>query len=150
MQVTPESVQRFKEFWEEHAERPLVGRDKILAMICPQLHGMSLVKLAVAMLLVGGAPQWASPGVHARSDIHLLLVGDPGIGESFHQVHPSPSPVPVSRLSCNLNMWPADCIRKQDKAEPEQHRLLGAPLLSAAWGDTGCCHYQTLFMSNNL
>lgn len=42
-----------------------------------QIHGMLLVKLALALSLAGGV---ARSEEHLRGDVHLLLIGDPGIG----------------------------------------------------------------------
>ena len=41
-------------FWESYHHQPLTGRNKILASFCPQVYGLYVVKLAVAMALVGG------------------------------------------------------------------------------------------------
>ena len=43
-----------REFWNDHAGSPLTGRNHILASLCPQVYGLYVVKLAVAMVLAGG------------------------------------------------------------------------------------------------
>lgn len=48
--------------------------------MCPQIHGMFLVKLAAALALAGGVQRKDESGTHIRGDVHLLLIGDPGIG----------------------------------------------------------------------
>ena len=83
LQVTPAEEANFRKFWATHAAQPLVGRNKILASICPQLHGLFLVKLATALMLVGGvAHRDPHTGTRCRSELHMLLVGDPGTGAS--------------------------------------------------------------------
>jgi len=49
-------VQReeFTSFWEQYHHRPLTGRNHILASVCPQVYGLYVVKLAVALVLIGG------------------------------------------------------------------------------------------------
>ena len=80
-QVTPAEDAQFWGFWAAHAGRPLLGRNKILASICPQLHGMFLAKLATALMLIGGvARQDEASGTCIRGQLHMLLVGDPGTG----------------------------------------------------------------------
>lgn len=81
-QVTPAEEAQFRGFWAAHAGRPLQGRNKILASICPQLHGLFLVKLATALMLIGGvARREEAAGSRTRGELHMLLVGDPGTGE---------------------------------------------------------------------
>jgi DNA helicase MCM9 len=60
----------------------LKGRNKILASICPQIYGLFLVKLAVALTLIGGCAQQDDAGTHIRGEVHMLLIGDPGTGKS--------------------------------------------------------------------
>lgn len=81
MQVTPAEDAQFRGFWAAHQGCPLVGRNKILASICPQLHGLFLVKLATALMLIGGVTRHdESSGSRIRGELHMLLVGDPGTG----------------------------------------------------------------------
>jgi DNA helicase MCM9 len=68
-------------FWQHHASAPLVGRNAIIASICPQLHGMFAIKLALLLMLIGGLTRVSDTGMHIRGDIHMLLVGDPGTGQ---------------------------------------------------------------------
>ena len=80
-QVVPAEESEFRRFWAAHAEQPLLGRNKILAGICPQLHGLFLVKLAMALMLIGGvAQQDPQTAARCRGELHMLLVGDPGTG----------------------------------------------------------------------
>eukprot|EP00878_Enallax_costatus_P023223 GHUV01024690.1.p1 GENE.GHUV01024690.1~~GHUV01024690.1.p1 ORF type:complete len:488 (+),score=128.46 GHUV01024690.1:127-1590(+) len=72
----------FRDFWAYHADCPLKGRNKILASICPQIYGLFLVKLAVALTLIGGCPRQDDAGAHIRGECHMLLIGDPGTGKS--------------------------------------------------------------------
>ncbi|GBM94341.1 DNA helicase MCM9, partial [Araneus ventricosus] len=71
----------FREFWLENQSDPLKGRDFILSSICPQVFGLYIVKLAVALILAGGVEK-KDENSRIRGDSHLLLVGDPGTGKS--------------------------------------------------------------------
>ena len=44
----------FDEFWGAHADRPLEGRNLVIASFCPQVFGLYIVKLSVFLALVGG------------------------------------------------------------------------------------------------
>ena len=56
----------------------MTGRNKILASLCPQVYGLYVVKLAVAMIMTGGVQRVDDSGTKVRGESHLLLVGDPG------------------------------------------------------------------------
>ncbi|XP_019052777.1 PREDICTED: probable DNA helicase MCM8 isoform X4 [Nelumbo nucifera] len=68
-------------FSEEH------GSDifrQILQSICPSIYGHELVKAGITLALFGGVQKYSSDKnkVPVRGDIHLIIVGDPGLGKS--------------------------------------------------------------------
>ena len=56
--------------------------DKIIASTAPSIRGYRDVKEAIALQLFGGAVKELEDGTRLRGDIHILLVGDPGMGKS--------------------------------------------------------------------
>jgi replicative DNA helicase Mcm len=50
--------------------------------IAPSIYGFELIKEAVLMQLFGGVKKKKSDGGSTRGDIHILLVGDPGVAKS--------------------------------------------------------------------
>lgn len=60
----------------------LGARDLLVQSICPEIHGMHPVKLAVAISLASSTERMLGSGTNIRSHSHLLLVGDPGLAKS--------------------------------------------------------------------
>ena len=56
--------------------------DKIINSTAPSIRGYREVKEAIALQLFGGAVKELEDGTRLRGDIHVLLVGDPGMGKS--------------------------------------------------------------------
>ncbi|KAF1881316.1 hypothetical protein Lal_00023352 [Lupinus albus] len=68
-------------FSEEH------GSDlfrQILQSICPSIYGHELVKAGITLALFGGVRKHSMDQnkVPVRGDIHVIIVGDPGLGKS--------------------------------------------------------------------
>lgn len=55
--------------------------------LCPRIFGHEMVKAGLILSLFGGSGNGAisekKPGVGKRSEIHILIVGDPGLGKSL-------------------------------------------------------------------
>jgi len=56
--------------------------EKISHSIAPSIYGMQDVKTAISLVLFGGIAKNMPDGSSLRGDIHMLLVGDPGIAKS--------------------------------------------------------------------
>jgi replicative DNA helicase Mcm len=56
--------------------------DKIVLSLAPTIKGMEQEKEAIALQMFGGLEKRHSDGVRTRGDIHVLLVGDPGMAKS--------------------------------------------------------------------
>lgn len=54
----------------------------ITASIAPSMYGMYVEKEALALQLFSGVPKVMPDGRRIRGDIHVLMVGDPGVGKS--------------------------------------------------------------------
>ena len=56
--------------------------DKIIKSTAPSIKGYRDVKEAIALQLFGGSAKQLADETRLRGDIHILIVGDPGIGKS--------------------------------------------------------------------
>jgi replicative DNA helicase Mcm len=56
--------------------------NKIINSTAPSIQGYREVKEAIALQLFGGSPKLLEDKTRIRGDIHILIVGDPGIGKS--------------------------------------------------------------------
>ena len=56
--------------------------EKIIKSTAPSIRGYRDVKEAIALQLFGGAAKQLEDETKLRGDIHILIVGDPGIGKS--------------------------------------------------------------------
>jgi len=78
IEITKEEERRLKEL----AKNPEIG-DVILRSIAPSIYGHNEVKKALALQLFGGTRgKTMTGGMPIRDDIHILLIGDPGIAKS--------------------------------------------------------------------
>jgi len=56
--------------------------DKVISSIAPSVWGYKEIKEALTLQLFGGIKKMRSDGTWTRGDMHVLLVGDPGVAKS--------------------------------------------------------------------
>ncbi|CAE7318187.1 Mcm8 [Symbiodinium natans] len=69
-----------REIYKEKEKLPM-----LVASFCQHIYGQPLVKAALLLSLLGGRPlraEGAERRLRRRGDIHVLLLGDPGLGKS--------------------------------------------------------------------
>ncbi|XP_021865143.1 probable DNA helicase MCM8 isoform X2 [Spinacia oleracea] len=78
---SPRDLEFIVKFNEEHG--PDVFRQMIQS-ICPSIYGHELVKAGITLALFGGVRKHSMDQnkVPVRGDIHVIIVGDPGLGKS--------------------------------------------------------------------
>lgn len=92
--------EQFLSFWQQHTGYELRGRDQIVAAMCPQIHGLALVKLATLLMLVGGEQRHDDGGARIRGEVGHRVYCTSG-GDSHHQFK-----LPLDLLvTINLKEW---------------------------------------------
>ncbi len=77
IQVSEEDEQEIREL----AADPKI-MEKLAASIAPSVWGYPEIKTSLALQLFGGVQKSRSDGTKTRGDLHVLLVGDPGVAKS--------------------------------------------------------------------
>lgn len=78
IEITPEEEEEIKKL----AKDPRIY-EKIIESVAPSIYGYNEVKEAIALQLFSGRQGKKLPdGTTLRADIHLLLIGDPGVAKS--------------------------------------------------------------------
>ncbi|XP_073988603.1 minichromosome maintenance 8 factor recombination-defective isoform X2 [Rhodnius prolixus] len=86
------SLKDYYAIQELHEEQELFRL--LVNSVCPTVYGHEAVKAGVLLSLVGGAQ-----GAGRRPNIHVLIVGDPGLGKS-HMLHACASVAPRGVYVC--------------------------------------------------
>mmetsp|Transcript_816 Transcript_816/g.1812 ORF Transcript_816/g.1812 Transcript_816/m.1812 type:complete len:891 (+) Transcript_816:14-2686(+) len=76
-QITDEQQQQILDL----AKDPNI-RERLIASIAPSIYGMTYVKTAIALSMMGGQRKLAAGKHRIRGDINTLIVGDPGLAKS--------------------------------------------------------------------
>jgi len=77
IEINPEDEKKIKDF----AKDPKV-HDKFVASIAPTIYGNNEIKEAIAIQLFSGVRKIRKDGTAVRGDIHILLIGDPGVSKT--------------------------------------------------------------------
>jgi len=77
LEISDEEIKQIKEL----AMDPKIF-NKLSESVAPSIYGFEKIKEAVLLQLFGGVKKVKSDGGKTRGDVHILLVGDPGVAKS--------------------------------------------------------------------
>ena len=77
LDITEEDERQIKEL----AADPEILK-KLSSSIAPSIYGYDEIKTSLVLMLFGGVKKTKSDGNKTRGDIHILLIGDPGVAKS--------------------------------------------------------------------
>jgi replicative DNA helicase Mcm len=77
LEISEEEEEEIKELASRHDLYELLAKS-----IAPSVYGYDEIKLALALQLFSGVRKKKADGTYSRGDIHILLVGDPGVAKS--------------------------------------------------------------------
>ncbi len=77
LEITEEDERQIKEL---AANPKIIG--KLSQSIAPSIYGYEEIKQALVLQLFSGVKKTRSDGTKSRGDMHILLVGDPGVAKS--------------------------------------------------------------------
>ena len=108
--ITSEDEKKIKVLASEEKDGRHTVYEKIINSIAPSIHGLRPVKESVMLQMFSGVSKKMSDGTMMDGDIHILIVGDPGIGKSkiLSSLHTlTPRSVLIGDICSNKNM-PSD------------------------------------------
>eukprot|EP00795_Rhopilema_esculentum_P003026 gene3026-1294_t len=110
----------------------------IVGSLCPTIYGHELVKAGLVLGLFGGTPNHSDDRSHIaiRSDPHILIVGDPGLGKSqMLQAVSNAAPRGVYVCGNNTTTSGLTVTLARESGTGEYALEAGALVLA----DQGCC-----------
>ena len=78
IEITPKEI----EFFNQLSQDPNLV-DMLVSSIAPSVFGMTDIKTGLALQLFSGVRRVKNDGTIIRGDIHILMVGDPGVAKSI-------------------------------------------------------------------
>ena len=119
-QLTPELIAEI-----DRCSREPNTYSKLANSIAPEIFGMEDVKKALLLQLVGASDRSLSDGLHIRGDMHVCLMGDPGVAKSQllkHIAKLAPRGVYTTGKGSSGVGLTASVIRDQASAHPSPPR----------------------------
>lgn len=113
----------------------------LVQSLCPDIYGNELVKAGLLLALFGGTPPSAAADVSVRSDIHVLVVGDPGLGKS-QMLKAAAAAAPRSVFVCGITASTAGLTVALNREGKGGDLSIEAGALVLA--DQGTCSYPYL------